>query len=759
MAKLLLELFSEEIPARMQARAAEDLRRLFVEGLRAAGILFATTAVFATPRRLALAVDGLPQRSPDTREERRGPRVGAPQQAIDGFLKSVGLKTLDQCEKRDTGKGEFWFAFVEKKGRDAADVAREIVGKVISDFPWPKSMRWGGHQLAWVRPLHHILCVFDGKALGGGLVEHRADSPDSYFGGTSGGASSRFVFAPAPRPEHVVVPASETTRGHRFLAPGEIRVESYADYARKLRQAFVILDAEERKAVIRTRAETLCREAGVDLIKDEALFDEVAGLVEWPVPLMGSIDREFMDVPAEVLITSMKTHQRYFACLTRGGDLAPRFVVVANTIATDGGREIVAGNERVLRARLSDAKFFWEQDKKTTLEQRLPALKDIVFHAKLGTQAERVERIARLAVDIVGAERSSYCAGTDRARVDTAARLCKADLVSGMVGEFPELQGTMGRYYARHEGLPSIVAEAIGEHYSPVGPTDRCPTAPVAVAVALADKIDVLAGFWAIDEKPTGSKDPYALRRAALGVIRLIVENRLRLPLAAVIAGHLRARDEAGAAIGEGAAGFPDSTPDRASGLPVATVPVGAVPAPVADLLNFFAERLKVQAREQGVRHDLVNAVFATGGEDDLVRLLARVKALQAFVEGEDGKNLLVAYNRAASIVKAELRKEKGLAAAIAGAPDATRFAQDEERALDAALGSAGASAATALKAEDYATAMTGLSGLRAPLDAFFEKVTVNVADDAGLRLNRLKLLNRIRATIDGVADFARIEG
>jgi len=724
MAKLVLEFLSEEIPARMQARAAEDLKRLFTEGLTQAGLDFAFAAAFATPRRLVLAMDGIPLRSADVREEKRGPRTDAPARAIEGFLKGAGLNSLDQCEKRDTGKGEFYFAVIEKKGRNATEVLREVIGKVLSGFPWPKSMRWGARPLVWVRPLQQILCVFNGVALKGGIVENRADSPDFYFDAAAqGGTGSRFVFVESPRANDVIVPARETTRGHRFMAPGEIRVEGYTDYVRKLKQAYVMVDAEERKAVIRTKAETACREAGVTLVKDDALLAEVAGLVEWPVPMMGTIDRAFMDVPAEVLITSMKTHQRYFACHTRGGELANRFVVVANTVAPDGGREIVAGNERVLRARLSDARFFWDQDRKAKLADRLPALKDIVFHAKLGTQAERVERIVALAQAIMKAESCGFFHMTDPAHLEAAARLAKADLTSGMVGEFPELQGVMGGYYAQLEGLPLEVSNAIADHYAPTGPESRCPHSPVSVAVALADKLDTLVGFWAIDEKPTGSKDPYALRRAALGSIRLVTENGLRLKLTDVFKAAA-----AGRTINSG------------------------------ELLAFFADRLKVQAREQGVRHDLVNAVFALGDEDDLVRLLARVKALQAFVGSDDGKNLLVAYNRAANIVKAEERKDKALAGQIKSVPDPALLEQAEEKAVAAALEGAAASAGPALAREDFTAAMSALAALRAPLDAFFDKVTVNVAERPDLRLNRLRLLRRISATIDSVADFSKIE-
>lgn len=690
MAKLLLELLSEEIPARMQARAAQDLQRLVGQGLATAGLPYAGTRGFAGPRRVSVVIDGLPRVRADLEEEKRGPRVGAPDNAIQGFLKGAGLDSLDQAEKRATDKGEFWFAVTRKKGGPTEEVLPQILLDAIKAMPWPKSMKWGSGTFAWVRPLHSILAVFDGKPLHGAL-ELGGGMPPVRFG--------------------------NRTRGHRFMSTGEITVEEVAGYIRQLRAARVILDPVERAAVIRAKVETLCIQSGVSVHHDEALIDEVAGLVEWPMPLIGTIDDAFMNLPPEVLTTSMRTHQRYFATQKEDGSLANRFVVVANMITNDGGTEIIAGNERVLRARLADARFFWDQDLKVKLADRLPALKDIVFHAKLGTQYERVERIVTLAKEIVAQEKSGFFKGVDVAHVEQAARLCKSDLVSGMVGEFPELQGTMGRYYARHEGLPAAVADAIGAHYAPQGPGDACPTAPVSVAVALADKLDMLVGFWTIGEKPTGSRDPFGLRRAALGVIRLIIENGLRLPI---------------------------------RWAPSAEI--------AADLVAFFADRLMVQVREQGMRHDLVNAVFALGGENDLVRLLARVKALQDFVGTEDGKNLLVAYNRAANIVRAEEKKEKGLGAKIAGDVDAALLQAAEETAMAAALNDVDAKARPALTREDFTAAMTALAELRAPLDVFFDRVTVN-ADDPGLRLNRLKLLNSIRATIDRVADFSKIEG
>jgi glycyl-tRNA synthetase beta chain len=683
MAELLLEILSEEIPARMQARAAEDLKRLVCDGLKGAGLEFGSALAFATPRRLALVVDGIPAMREDVSEERRGPRVGAPDNAVQGFLKGAGLASLDQAEKRDTGKGEFWFAVITRKGGPTEDALPAVLDTALKALPWPKSMKWGSGTMQWVRPLQSIVALFDGKVLAGEVAP--------------GGSMAPVKFG-------------DTTRGHRFLSHGTFKVSGFADYRAKLAAAHVVLDPAERKKIILAGAEKLCAEAQVTLKTDEGLLDEVAGLVEWPVPLIGTIDAQFMDVPPEVLIVSMKTHQRYFATTRPDGSLANRFVVVANTIARDGGRTIVDGNERVLRARLSDAKFFWEQDRKVRLEDRVPALKDVVFHARLGTQAERVQRIAALATRV-----AQFVPGADEAQVMMAAELCKADLTSGMVGEFPEVQGIMGRYYALGEKLPAAVADAIGDHYAPAGPNDRCPSAPVSISVALADKLDALVSFWAIGEKPTGSRDPYALRRAALGVIRIVVENRLRLPLK-----NFFKQD---------------------------------------DLLEFFAERLKVQMREKGVRHDVVDAVLALGAEDDLVRLLARVEAVQGFLNSEDGRNLLTAYGRAANIVRAEEKKDKALSAKITAAPDAGLLEQAEEKAVAQALTGIKDRVVPALQKEDFSGAMKAFAGLRAPLDTFFDKVTVNVTDKPDLRLNRLRLLNQIRATMDSVADFSKIEG
>ncbi len=671
--ELLLEILSEEIPARMQARAADDLKRLVTDGLKAAGMEFDGAEAHVTPRRLVLVVNGLPENQPDVSEEKRGPRTDAPEKALNGFKGSLPEGAV--IEERETEKGTFFFAKVEKTGEATAVVLPGVLAKAFADLPWPKSMRWASHEMRWVRPVHSLLVMFDGVVI------------DAAFG---------------------PVAAGNATTGHRFLAPGAITVTEFADYQSKLRAAFVLLDRDERKRTIADAAIALAKAEGLTLKDDPALLDEVAGLVEWPIVHVGTIDEEFMDVPPEVLVTSMRSHQKYFSTLDAGGKLANRFIVVANTETTDGGKQVIAGNERVLRARLADAKFFWDQDRKATLESRVDALRDRVFHAKLGSVLDKVERMEALAADL-----AEHVPGADAEKARRAARLAKADLSTGMVGEFPDLQGIMGRYYAVNDDEDAAVAEAIAEHYSPLGPGDACPTAPESICVALADKIDTLVGFWSIDEKPTGSKDPYALRRSALGVIRLIIENGLRLRLLAILGAHAE------------------------------------------DLIAFFADRLKVHLREQGVRHDHVDAVFALGGEDDLVRLLARVSALSDFLASEDGGNLLTAYRRAANILKIEEKKDD---CSYAEAADASLFSQDEEKALAAGLADAAPRIAEAVAKERFADAMAVLAGLRAPVDSFFDAVTVN-ADDAALRANRLKLLSGIRSALDGVADFSRIEG
>lgn len=693
MTEFLLEVLSEEIPARMQAKAAEDLKSLIVKGLEKAGLTPENPRAFVTPRRLVVVVEGLPLSQPDVKEERKGPKVDAPEKAIEGFLRSTGL-TLAECEQRDTPKGKVWFAVIEKPGRETIDVLPEIITEALANLPWPKSMRWAENPTRWVRPLHSIVALLNGRPV------------DVEYGRVKAGAE---------------------TVGHRFLAPEPITVGDFDGYVEKLRSAYVMIDPAERARVIQTEADRLCEGEGLVLKQDEGLLREVAGLVEWPVVLMGRIDDAFMEVPKEVLTTSMRSHQKYFSVETPDGDLAPRFVVVSNMIAEDGGQAIVAGNERVLRARLSDAKFFWDQDRKQTLASRVDRLKDRVFHARLGTEYDKVQRIRKLAAEIA----AMWVSAEQLELIDRAAQLCKADLSTGMVGEFPELQGLMGRYYALHDDEKPAVADAIAEHYSPLGPNDECPVQPVSVAVALADKIDTLAAFWGIDEKPTGSKDPYALRRAGLGVIRLILENKLRLPLSTIFKHAVDAHV---------AAGFVSA--ERAEAVP-------------GELLDFFADRLKVHLREAGTRHDLVTAVFALGGEDDLVRLLARVEALSGFLGTDDGANLLVAYRRAANILRIEEKKD---GVAYRGSVDGARLQLPQEQALAAALDSVEPAAREAIAQEDFGLAMAALAKLRAPVDAFFDDVTVN-ADDAALRTNRLHLLARIVAVMGEVADFSKIEG
>lgn len=686
MPDLLLELLTEEIPARMQRTAAEELRRIVEDKLGAAGLAFTEARSFVTPRRLALSVAGLSAQQRDVSEERRGPRVGAPPAAIEGFLKSAGIAALDQCEERDTGRGVFYFAVIRRPGRATAEVLPELLRDALRELPWPKSMRFPAASLRWVRPLTSILALFNERVL---PLEFDA------------------------------VPVGDETRGHRFLSDGPFRVRDVADYRDKLRAAHVVLDAAERARLISDGLERAAKGLGLALKPDPGLLEEVTGLVEWPVVLAGRIDRDFMTLPPEVLTTSMRAHQKYFACLDKDGSLAPHFLVVSNMAAEDGGKEIVAGNERVLRARLSDARFFWDQDRKVPLAARLPKLAERVFHARLGSVLDKVGRMMRLVEEL-----APHIPGADPKEALRAAELAKADLSTGMVGEFPELQGIMGRYYALHEGEAPAVAEAVAEHYSPLGPNDRCPTAPVSVATSLADKIDTLAGFFAIGETPTGSKDPFALRRAALGVIRLVLENRLRLPLRAMF----HAAFTIAGRIGKD---------------------------PSDELLSFFADRLKVHLRERGVRHDLVAAVFAVGGEDDLVRLLARVEALASFLGSEDGANLLTAYRRATNIVRIEERKD-GIS--YVGAPDPRLFAQAEERALAARLGESEQASAAAVAREQFAEGMAALAALRGPVDEFFNKVTVN-CEDGKLRANRLRLLARIRDTLNAVADFSLIEG
>ena len=692
MAELLLELFSEEIPARMQDRAAADLAKLVTDGLKEAGLTPETVSYHSTPRRLCVVAEGLAEATAAVRDERKGPRADAPEKAIAGFLRSTGLRR-DDLEERETPKGAVLFAVIEKPGQPSAEILPAVVEAAISKLPWPKSMRWGAHQVRWVRPLHSILCLFDGVVL-----------PVSYGPVASG----------------------DSTCGHRFHAPDRFKVTDFADYQAKLNDAKVVLDRDVRKQIIAEGADALAAEAGVQLIRDDALLNEVAGLAEWPVPLMGRIDDAFMDVPQEVLILSMKTHQKYFSTQHPDGSLAPHFITVSNLQADDGGRAIIAGNEKVLRARLSDARFFWDQDRKHPLENRIADLDPIVFHAAMGSMRRKAERVSLLATALAPA------VGADEAEAARAGLLAKADLTTEMVGEFPELQGLMGMYYARQDGEADAVANALRDHYSPAGPNDPCPTAPVSVAVALADKLDALAGFFAIDERPTGSKDPYALRRAGLGIIRLVLENGLRLDLRAAF---LQAQ--------HGLSGD------------FAAPPAGSAEAVADDLLDFVADRLKVTLREGGVRHDLVTAVLALGREGDLLRLTLRVAALKALTESEDGQNLLTAYRRAANILRIEEKKD---GTTFAGPADRDLFHESAEQSLGAALSSAVKAADQALSLENFENAMTAMASLRGPVDAFFDAVTVNDRD-AAQRLNRLKLLAEIRDTLHRVADFSKIEG
>ena len=679
MPDLLLEFLSEEIPARMQARAAEDLRKLVTDRLVAAGLVYEGAKAFATPRRLALSVHGIPARQPDIKDEKKGPRVGAPENAIAGFLKAAGLNSIKDAKIQPDKKGDFYVAVIEKQGRTAIEVIAEIIPDVVQTFPWPKSMRWGSGRLNWVRPLHSIIATFGPET----------EEPDVVRFSVGGLA------------------AGDETRGHRFMAPAPLKVRHFDDYMAKLEKAKVVLDPARRADIILADAKNLAFAQGFELVEDQGLLAEVAGLVEWPVTLMGSFDKAFRAIPEEVIRATIRNNQKCFVLRDpQTAKLVNKFILIANEEATDGGKAIVAGNERVIRARLSDAKFFYETDLKTRLEDRLPKFAQIVFHEKLGTKAERIARIMALAGKL------APLVGADVAKTERAAQLCKTDLLTDVVGEFPELQGLMGRYYAEAQGEDEAVAHASEDHYKPKGPDDLVPSDPVSIAVALADKIDTLTGFWKIDEKPTGSKDPYALRRAALGVIRIVLDNSLRLRLTKI------------------------------SGVS-------------ADLLSFFADRLKVQLREQGARHDLVDAVFALEGQDDLLMIVRRVEALGKFLDTDDGKNLLAGYKRATNIIRIEEKKDKR---EYTGVPDAKRYQLPEEKALAEGIDVARKEASAAIGKEDFAGAMRATTKLRPRVDAFFDKVTVNV-DDKALRENRLKLLNEIREATRTVGDFSKIEG
>ena len=701
MPDLLIELFSEEIPARMQARAREDLKKLVTDGLVNAGLTYASAGAFSTPRRLTLTVEGLTPNSPTTREERKGPRTDAPEAALEGFLRSTGL-TREQLVACDDKKGQVWFAVIERAGRPAAEIVAEVLDSTIRNFPWPKSMRWGAGNLRWVRPLHSILCLLSDET-GATVVPLTVDG----------------------------IAAGNTTRGHRFMAPNAFAVSGFDDYAAKLRRARVILDSHEREEAIRQHAANLAFARGWEIVPDDALLAEVAGLVEWPVPLMGVIEERFLDLPPEVLQTSMKEHQKFFSARNAKTGRIEGFVTVANIETPDDGATILAGNQRVLAARLSDAAFFWENDlreAKAGMAAWAEGLKSVTFHNKLGSQADRIARIAALAREI------APLVGADADQAERAAKLAKLDLRSAMVGEFPELQGTMGRYYALAAGEPEAVADAARDHYSPLGPSDDVPIAPVSVAVALADKIDTLTGFWAIDEKPTGSKDPFALRRAALGVIRLISHNAARAGLVTLIASGLTGH-------GMNSAGMDE---DDYAGVAEGT-----------DLLSFLHDRLKVHLRDQGIRHDIIDAVLAQPGNDDLVLVVNRATALNAMLQTDDGKNLTQGLKRAGNIL-AQAEEKDGVEYSF-GAD--VKFAEtDAERALFTALDTAEPAIKQAIAAEDFPAAMAAIAALRAPIDAFFDTVQVNT-DNQILRRNRLNLLHRIRAAGQQIADFTKVEG
>ena len=688
MPELLLEILSEEIPARMQENAAEDLKRIVVKGLNDIGLNFVSANSYVTPRRLAVVVDGLPNNTPEVSEERRGPRVDAAKKAVDGFVGGLGL-TLNDLEKRKTEKGEFYFAVLSKTGQKTVVLLKELLEEAISKVPWPKSMRWASNTERWVRPIHSLICIFDGNVI-----------PISYGSCT----------------------ADRKTSAHRFLTNALVEVADFADYKKTLETGYVLIDPKDRRSKILDEIEILAAKEELTLLQDQALLDEVVGLVEWPIALMGHMDKAFLEIPQEVLTTTMRKNQKYFALIAPDGTLAPRFIMIVNKETPDQGVSIIAGNERVLRSRLADAKFFWDQDRQSSLESRLNRLEAVTFHAKLGTLAEKLARVGKLAIslaDVVGA---------DKQLVGRAAKLAKADLVTAMVGEFPEVQGVMGRYYALNDGEAKEVAQAIEEHYAPVGPSDFCPMAPVSVTLALADKIDTLVGFWAIDEKPTGSKDPYALRRAALGIIRLVVENNHRLNLMDAFSHAWKI------------AGYPGNQQSVLEGL-----------------LQFFYDRLRVYLRGKGVRHDLISSVFSNGIEDDLVRFLTRVDVLETFLKTDDGANLLAAYKRAVNILRIEEKKDKKTYDYSEGL-DYKLLTEKNEISLAKTLIEILPTVKSALAKENYSGAMESLASTRDLIDSFFNTVTVN-CDDPLVRKNRLMILSLIRASFDQIADFSEIEG
>ncbi|MES0869197.1 glycine--tRNA ligase subunit beta [Pseudovibrio sp. SCP19] len=745
MPDLLLELFSEEIPARMQRRAAEDLKSLLTNALVEAGVTYEGAKAYATPRRLALHIAGLPAGSKATREERKGPRVGAPEKALAGFLRGAGLSSIEEAEvHNDPKKGDFYVAVIEKPGRKTEDIVADVMPDIIRNFPWPKSQRWGSGNLRWVRPLHSIVCTFGPETEEPEVIPFEVDG----------------------------IKSGQTTYGHRFMAPEAIEVRRLEDYMSKLEAAKVVLDADRRKDIIDTDAKNAAMALGLELVEDTGLLEEVAGLNEWPTVLIGSYDESFLQLPDEVIQLTIKVNQKNFVLRDPAtSNLSNKFALTANIVAKDGGTKIIAGNEKVVSARLSDAKFFWETDLKTKLESNVSKLQDIVFHEKLGSVAARVDRLERLAAEI------APLVGADIEQTKRAARLAKADLVSAMVFEFPELQGLMGRYYAEAQGEDAAVAQAIEDHYKPAGASDDVPTSPVSIAVALADKLDILAGFWAIDEKPTGSKDPFALRRAALGVIRLVLENDLRLPLRDVLVQSLRrnladiaaARGESALSdlpfigkgkTGEGVVKDIFSMVSKAADVVLANVS-DKIPETsletglIDDLLGFFADRMKVVLKDKGVRHDLIDAVLARGGQDDIALIVKQAEALAGLLGSEDGANLLAGYKRAANILRAEEKKD---GKTFEGKPDAALLEEQAEKDLAAALDSVLVEIKPLLDTADFSGAMAALAKLRGPVDGFFDNIHVN-AEKPEVRENRLKILSEIRAAVHQVADFSKIAG
>ncbi|WP_068318400.1 glycine--tRNA ligase subunit beta [Polycladidibacter hongkongensis] len=745
MPDLLIELFSEEIPARMQRRAAEDLKKLVTNAVVEAGLTYEGAKAFATPRRLALHVAGLPAASAATREERKGPRVGAPEKALEGFLRGAGLASIDDAQvQNDPKKGDFYVAVIEKDGRPATDIIAEAMPTIISNFPWPKSQRWGTGSLKWVRPLHSIVCTFGPETEEPEIVHFEV-----------GGIKSGNV-----------------TRGHRFLAPQSFEVRRLEDYMAKLEAHKVVLDADRRKDIILHDAQNAALALGLELVEDEGLLEEVAGLNEWPTVLIGAYDEAFLALPDEVIKLTIKENQKNFVLRDPAtGKLSNKFALTTNIEATDGGAVIIAGNEKVVAARLSDAKFFWEGDLKTKLESNLPKLDSIIFHEKLGTVGQRVQRLERLATELASVT------GAAPADAQRAAKLAKTDLVSASVFEFTELQGLIGRYLATAQGETPAIAAAIEDHYKPAGAADEVPSAPVSIAVALADKVDVLAGFWAINEKPTGSKDPFALRRAALGIIRIVLENDLRLPLRDVLVQALRrnladvatargedalkglpfiGKGEAGEDLVSGLFSFVNGCAGKVLDSFSEKVPETALERGlIDDLMGFIAERLKVVMKDKGIRHDLIDAVFALGDQSDLALVVKRAEALGALLGSEDGENLLAGYKRAANILRAEEKKE---GTSFGGEPQSALLIEPAEVALFEAICGLEAQVAPLLVANDYNGAMSALAQLRAPVDKFFVDIHVN-AEDAKVRENRLKLLTRIRHTMHQVADFSKIAG